>query len=38
MLVQAFEDMWAISPDPRRDRLTVGFVICGRPLQRKRIS
>ncbi|HJV40378.1 helix-turn-helix domain-containing protein [Caulobacter sp.] len=26
MLVQALEDIWAISPDPRRDRLTVGFV------------
>ncbi|WP_297506433.1 helix-turn-helix domain-containing protein [uncultured Caulobacter sp.] len=26
MLVQAFEDVWAITPDPRRDRLTVGFV------------
>lgn len=27
MLVQALEDIWAITPDPRRDRLTVGFVI-----------
>jgi chromosomal replication initiation ATPase DnaA len=26
MLVQALEDIWAITPDPRRDRLTVGFV------------
>ncbi|PTS90890.1 MULTISPECIES: helix-turn-helix domain-containing protein [unclassified Caulobacter] len=26
MLVQALEDLWAISPDPRRDRLTVAFV------------
>lgn len=26
MLIQALEDMWAVSPDPRRDRLTVGFV------------
>ena len=26
MLVQALEDTWAITPDPRRDRLTVGFV------------
>ncbi len=26
MLVQALEDIWAISPDPRRDRLTVSFV------------
>ena len=26
MLVQALEDIWAITPDPRRDRLTVAFV------------
>jgi len=26
MLVQALEDIWAITPDPRRDRLMVGFV------------
>ena len=26
MLVQALEDIWAVTPDPRRDRLTVGFV------------
>ena len=26
MLVQALEDLWAISPDPRRDRLTAAFV------------
>lgn len=26
MLVQALEEIWAITPDPRRDRLTVGFV------------
>jgi chromosomal replication initiation ATPase DnaA len=26
MLVQALEDIWAISPDPRRDRLAVAFV------------
>ena len=26
MLVEALEDIWAITPDPRRDRLTVGFV------------
>lgn len=26
MLVQTLEDIWAITPDPRRDRLTVGFV------------
>ncbi len=26
MLVQALEDIWTITPDPRRDRLTVGFV------------
>lgn len=26
MLVQTLEEIWAITPDPRRDRLTVGFV------------
>jgi chromosomal replication initiation ATPase DnaA len=26
MLVQAFEDVWAVTPTPRRDRLTVAFV------------
>jgi chromosomal replication initiation ATPase DnaA len=26
MLVQATEDLWAVSPTPRRDRLTVAFV------------
>jgi len=26
MLVQALEDIWSVTPDPRRDRLTVGFV------------
>jgi len=26
MLVQALEDIWAITPDPRRDRLAVAFV------------
>src|SRR6218665_2505824 len=26
MLVQALEEIWAITPDPRRDLLTVGFV------------
>ena len=26
MLVQALEDIWATTPDPRRDRLTVAFV------------
>ncbi len=26
MLVQALEDLWAITPDPRRDRLAVAFV------------
>lgn len=26
MLVQALEDVWTITPDPRRDRLTVAFV------------
>jgi chromosomal replication initiation ATPase DnaA len=26
MLVQALEDIWAITPEPRRDRLTVAFV------------
>ena len=26
MLVQALEDIWAVTPDPRRDRLTVSFV------------
>ena len=26
MLVQAVEDAWAITPTPRRDRLTVAFV------------
>lgn len=26
MLAQALEDLWAISPDPRRDRLTAAFI------------
>jgi chromosomal replication initiation ATPase DnaA len=26
MLTQALEDLWAISPDPRRDRLTAAFI------------
>ena len=26
MLAQALEDIWAITPDPRRDRLLVAFV------------
>ncbi len=26
MLAQALEDLWAISPDPRRDKLTAAFI------------
>ena len=26
LLVQALEDVWAVTPDPRRDRLAVAFV------------
>lgn len=26
MIAQALEDIWAITPDPRRDRLAAGFV------------